>query len=88
MAHKGHSVAHMDHSTALGHQAAEWVKTTAAKRGTSLRSLAEQSDITWPTFVRRLAGVSPFTVVEFDRVARVLGATAGEIIAEIEGRAA
>lgn len=78
----------MDHSTALGHQAAEWVKTSAARQGISLRTLAEQSDITWPTFVRRLAGVSPFTVVEFDRVARALGTTAGEIFAEIEGRAA
>jgi plasmid maintenance system antidote protein VapI len=78
----------MDRSAALAGDVATWVKQAAEASGISLRSLAEATNIPWPTLTRRLAGATPFTVTELDRIARHLGTTPSAILAAVDGQAA
>lgn len=74
----------MDRSETIGIATAVWVKTAAANQGVSLRDVARQAEIKWPTFVRRLAGVNPFSIVELDRVAGALGSSAAAVLSEVQ----
>ena len=58
----------------------------AAQDGVTLRSIADGAHIPWPTFQRRIACVTPFTVTELDRIARYLNTDSSVILGDAAGR--
>lgn len=61
---------------------AEVVRGTMEQAGESAKHLAEVTLIPRTTLVRRLAGTSPFTIPELERIASVLGTTVTQILAD------
>lgn len=61
---------------------AEVVRGTMEQAGESAKHLAEVTLIPRTTLVRRLAGTSPFTIPELERIASALGTTVTQILAD------
>lgn len=66
---------------------AEVVREAMERVGESAKHLAEVTLIPRTTLVRRLAGTSPFTIPELERIASVLGTTVTQILAEASAAA-
>lgn len=64
------------------------VKAAMQTAGENPHSLALKAGIARPTLLRRLDGVTPFTVDELDRIALTLGVTAASFLANNRDEAA
>lgn len=63
------------------------VRAAMEQVGESSKHLAEVTLIPRTTLVRRLAGTSPFTIPELERIASALGTTVTQILAEASDKA-
>lgn len=66
---------------------ARTVRETMERAGESVKHLAEVTLIPRSTLLRRLAGVSPFTIPELERIAAHFDTTVAEILADSEAAA-
>lgn len=63
---------------------AQTVRDAMDRAGESAKHLAEVTFIPRTTLARRLAGLSPFTIPELERIAATLGTTVVEILTEAD----
>lgn len=76
-----HSVAYGDQMVTTPTEAvAEVVRGMMQRGDESVKHLAEVTLIPRTTLVRRLAGTSPFTIPELERIAAALGTTVTQIL--------
>lgn len=80
----GRNVSHMEPTWPTSTEVSETVKSAIKAAGLSQREVAERSGIPTTTLNRRLNTGSPFIYEELVAVARVIGRTVSDLIAEAE----